>query len=174
MKRVLLLALFISLILASPINARTKKNAKALFIYQFTKLIDWPAETKTGMFRIGVMGSFESYKQIMDVAMGRNVGRQNIEVMNLMGIDQLSLADFHILVVCKEFCTPDKLKDINTRLSGKNTLIIAHKANYPGNYVDIGFEVNGQKIKYYYAEELIRSKDLKCSRDFLQLGQKEE
>lgn len=171
MKRLLILLL---LIVNIYVTARTATDVKALFIYQFTRLIDWPDETKTGMFRIGVIGSFKSYKEIMGVAMGRNVGSQNIEVMNVMSIDQLSLTEFHILVVGEAFCTPEKIQEINAKLKSKSTLVIANKVNYSNNDVCIGFEGEGQNFKYFYTYPSIQSKGLKCSQDFLLLGYKRE
>lgn len=155
-------------------SARTSTDIKALFIYQFTRMIDWPQCSKTGMFRIGVIGSFQSYKDISDIAMGRNVGHQNIEVMNVMAINQLNLTDFHILVVGDAFCTPEKLHQINKVLENKPTLIISNKINYSGEDVCIGFEGNGEDFKYYYIRDLIDKKGLKCSQDFLLLGKKTE
>ena len=169
MKRVIILFFIFMPFLGA--NASAPNNLQSLFIYQFTKLIDWPAETKTGMFRIGVIGSFEAYKELMDVTMGRKVGRQNIEVMNLMNIDQLTLTDFHMLVVCEKYCSPQKLNEINARLKDQNTLIIAHEVNYAGDYADIGFKTDEERIDYIYNQELMHMKGLKCSRDFLKLGQ---
>ncbi|MDA3894475.1 MAG: YfiR family protein [Salinivirgaceae bacterium] len=171
MKRTLLmLILFVSI----GLFARNSTDIKALFIYQFTRLIDWPEDTKSGMFRIGVIGSFHDYKEIMEVAMGRNVGSQNIEVMNIMAINQLSLTDFHILVVGEAFCTPEKIMEINVQLKGKSTLLISNKVNFVSNDVCIGFEGDGQNFKYVYAFPSIKGKGLKCSQDFLLLGQKQK
>lgn len=143
-------------------------------IYQFTKLIDWPANTKAGMFRIGVLGSPDVYIELSEVAMSRTVGSQNIEVMNVMSINQLQIAPFHILVVCESFCNSEKFKEINTQLQGKPTLVITYKPNYKNYYSSIGIESDGLKYRYNYNQSLIQSKGLKCSKDFLMMGKKRE
>jgi len=168
------IALIGMMFLCINLNARNQNDVKSLIIYQFTKLIDWPANTKSGMFRIGVIGSFADYKELSEVTMGRNVGSQNIEVMNIMNINQLQLADFHILVVGETFCTNEKLKEINAQLKGKSTLVIANKANFTSNEICIGFEGDGQKYKYIYTQSLIQAKGLKCSQDFLLMGKKKD
>ena len=166
---------FIGLMFLSiALQARVQNDPRALIIYQFTKLIDWPAGTKNGMFRIGVLGSLAGYKDLSDVTMGRNVGSQNIEVMNVMSISQLKLATFHILLVGDDFCTPEKMAVINEQLKGKATLVVAQKVNYTGTGICIGFEEIGQRYKYTYKTSSIESKGLKCSQDFLLMGKKSE
>jgi len=165
-------ALLFALVLSIQINAKTISDFRALFIYQFTKLIEWPEETRKGMFRIGVIGSFEAYKGISDITMGRNVGSQNIEVMNVMSISQLPLTEFHILLVGEDFCNSESIKEINAKLKSKSTLIIAEKLNYNGDDVCIRFEGHNTDFKYWYTYPTMLSKGLKCSQDFLLLGKK--
>ncbi len=169
MKKILLLLL---LFMYVNLYARTQNDMRALSIYQFTKLIEWPSNSKTGMFRIGVLGSFADYKELSDVTLGRNVGSQNIEVMNVMSLNQLNLTDFHILLIGDSFCSAEYIKEISAQLKGKSTLIIANKLNYSGNDVCIGFVGEGQSMKYYYTFPAIQAKGLKCSQNFLQLGRR--
>lgn len=162
----------ISLLMLITVAAKSQSDAgiKALFIYQFTKMIDWPSETKTGMFRIGVLGSFDSYKEISEVTMGRNVGSQNIEVMNVFSIQQLPITEFHILLVGDEYCTPEKLEEINSTLKSRATLIITSKANYSNQQACIGFEGEGKNFAYNFSEDCITNKGLACSKEFRSLG----
>lgn len=171
MKRIV--SLILTIIISIQLTARSSSDVRSLFIYQFTKLIEWPKDAQSGMFRIGVIGSFEAYKDIMDIAMGRNVGNQNIEVMNIMSISQIPLSEFHILLIGEDLCNPEAIQKINKVLTSKSTLVIAQKMNYTGNDVCIRFEGNNTDFTYTYMYTEIQQKHLKCSQDFLLLGKKE-
>lgn len=150
--------------------AQPNNGTKALYIYQFTKMINWPTETKSGMFRIGVLGSFDAYKEISEVTMGRNVGSQNIEVMNVFSIDQLSIAPFHILFIGDDYCTTEQLQQISTKLKSKATLIITSKQNYSHTLACIGFEGTGRDFTYNFSKDCISTKGLAYSKEFISLG----
>lgn len=151
--------------------SRTQNATKAVFIYQFTKLINWPSQTKSGMFRIGVLGSFDAYREISDLTLGRTVGKQNIEVMNVVNISQLDLTSFHMLIVGEPYCTPENLSIITKMLIGKTTLLITHKLNFINYNACIGFTGNDKQLQYVYSQDKIQSLGLTCSKSFLQLGE---
>lgn len=167
MKRLLIGLL---LLIATSGKSQSNNDIKALYIYQFTKMINWPSETKTGMFRIGVLGSFDAYKEISDVTMGRNVGSQNIEVMNVFSIQQLPITEFHMLLVGDDYCTVEKLNAVKANLKSDATLIITSKINYSNSLACIGFEGQGKSFQYNYSENCIKTSGLAYSKEFLSLG----
>jgi len=169
MKKIALTLIIITSIAA---NARNTSSIKALFIYQFTRMIEWPIETKKGMFRIGVLGSFDMYKEISDATLGRNVGVQNIEVMNIMDISQLNLTNYHILVIGDNLCNQYRINEINAKLKGTSTITITLKDNYLNNKIAIGFKKEGEQFSYCYSLLLIKNKGLQISKDFISLGEK--
>ena len=165
-----ILLLCISLIMSAKTTDMT-----AIFIYQFTKLIEWPDSYKSGMFRIGVLGSFDTYKEVSNVTLGRNVGNQNIEVMNIVNRNLISLTNYHIIVVGDEFCTSENIKYIHDQLKGKPTLIISNKLNYKCPGICVGFENSGGgDSRYFFEQKCIEAKGLKCSRDFIQWGRRDD
>lgn len=170
MKRLFtVLLLSICLVLTAKTN-----NTKSIYIYQFTRLIEWPTDFKSGMFRIGVLGSFDTYKHITEVTLGRNVGNQNIEVMNVVNIKLVGLTNYHILVIGEDYCTPEQLKAIKLYLKDKPTLLVTTKTNfrYPG--ICVGFESTANEYSYFYRLNCIESRNLKCSREFLTWGKRDD
>lgn len=152
------------------VNARSFTEVTAMYTYQFTKLIQWPDEAQDNMFRIGVIGSFESYKGIMEVTMGRKVGNLNIEVMNVMRIDQLSLSRLHILVVGENFCNDAALSQIQKNLKSPSTVLIAESPSYNGKNINIKFVQGQDCVSYAYFKQSLKSKGLYCARDFFEAG----
>jgi hypothetical protein len=62
----------------------------ALYLYNFTKYIDWPEEQKKGEFIIGVVGSNQVHAELLQLAQGKPVGTQIISVKNFRSIDEVS------------------------------------------------------------------------------------
>lgn len=61
----------------------------ALYLYNFTKYIDWPEEHKKGEFVIGVVGSSQVHTELLQLAQGKPVGTQTISIRNFRSIDEV-------------------------------------------------------------------------------------
>ena len=72
-------------------------RAQAMFIYNFSRLIEWPASYKSGQFVIGIFGSSAVANEITSYTTGKKVGTQSIAVQQLKSIDEISKC--HILFV---------------------------------------------------------------------------
>jgi hypothetical protein len=67
----------------------------SVFIYNFTKYIQWPAEHQSGDFIIGVLGSSAISAELEKMAANKTVGAQKIVVKKFKSITEA--ADCHIL-----------------------------------------------------------------------------
>lgn len=71
----------------------------ALYLYNFTKYIDWPEEQKKGDFVIGVVGNSQVYSELVQIAEGKPVGNQTIVVKNFRNIEEIT--GCHILYLAE-------------------------------------------------------------------------
>ncbi len=55
-------------------------QAQSMFIYNFSRLIQWPAGSSTGEFVIGVIGDNEVYSSLSSFVANKKVGTQSIVV----------------------------------------------------------------------------------------------
>ncbi len=140
--------IFLTSWLSPDYDPSEKANAKikTIYIYNFTKYIEWPNAYKEGKFVIGVLGNNSSlYDELNKMAESKMVGTQKIEIRNLTNIDLA--AECHIIYVL----TPnsDQLKDIIQKLKGKCGLIITDKPGMAKQGAGINFVVldNKQKIE---------------------------
>lgn len=62
----------------------------ALYLYNFTKYVDWPQEHKQGEFVIGVVGSSQVYNELLQLAQGKPVGTQTITVKSFRSVDEVT------------------------------------------------------------------------------------
>src|SRR3989304_9297660 len=75
----------------------TIPKAQTLFIYNFSRLIEWPASYRTGSFIIGILGSSEVAAELESYTKGKKVGAQVIEIMRYKTPEEIT--NCHILFV---------------------------------------------------------------------------
>lgn len=140
-----LLIIIISAIFITNLQAQTGiPKAQAMFIYNFSRLIEWPASYKTGAFIIGVMGSAELVSELETYTAGKKVGIQDIVVKQYK--DQTEIDKCHILFV--SFSKTKLLSEVMSSLQNKSTLIISEKSGAIQEGSAINFTIIGDKLKF--------------------------
>ena len=155
----LLLAFTVLLISASSIQAQTGiPEAKAKFIYNFTKFFEWPQSSQSGDFVIGVLGSNDVYQALEDFTKGKKVILKDIKVNRFTSIENVS--NCHILFVSRNHSK--SLPDLDKRL-GSNTLLISNSKKGIKRGAALNFLLKGNRLKYEFAASNATDKGLKFS-----------
>jgi hypothetical protein len=119
-------------------------RAQAMFIYNFSRLIEWPPNYKSGSFVIGIFGSSAIANELSSYTTGKKVGTQTITVQELRSIDEISKC--HILFV--PFSRTKQLEQIVAKIDNMSTLVITEK----NGAIDLGSAINfliiGDKLKF--------------------------
>ena len=125
---------------------------KSLFIYNFTKNIEWPDEYKSGDFVIAVLGNSPIITELEKIAKLKKVGNQSMVIVRINSISEIDRC--HIVYI-----TPSKssvLSDVIGSTSSRPVVIIGDK---PGlategaglNFVKVDgkqkFEINMGKLQ---------------------------
>jgi hypothetical protein len=119
-------------------------EAQAIFMYNFTRLIEWPADCKSGDFVIGVYGSQDVFAQLNNYMSSKKVGNQNIKVFKFNYITDITKC--HIL-----FVSLNKSKEMATIMGivGTNkTLVITEKRGCLNEGSAINFVIVDDKLKF--------------------------
>jgi hypothetical protein len=122
----------------------TIPKAQTLFIYNFSRLIEWPANYRTGPFVIGVLGASEVSVELESYTKGKKVGAQDISVIRYKTPQEISTC--HILFV--PFAKTKQVAEILGVLNGKSTLIITEKAGALEEGSAINFVILQDKMKF--------------------------
>lgn len=123
----------------------TRSVAKALFLYTFATLIDWPAEYKKGNFVIGVLGtSTDVYNELSAKYSGKSIGAQEIIIKKYATRTEIDKP--HILFLCAD--KSDQMTSLSTQLKDKSTLIVTEKDGYLSKGAVINFVLDGSKQAY--------------------------
>ncbi len=163
MRRILILMGFLVVGSFSTFSQTELGKAQAFFIYNFSRLIKWPANYSQGDFVVGIYGNSATYQDLLTLAKDKMVGSQKFVVKRFTSLDDI--VDCHIL-----FIASDKKSSINSvlaKVKDKHTLIIseANGLNDLGSAIDflivdnkLRFTMNVQNAEKY---DLIVSNSLK-------------
>lgn len=136
---------------------------KALYIYNFTKRIDWPESNKEGDFIIGVLGKSEIVDHLKNFTLNKKVIDQEIVIVQSNDISDLQNA--HLLFITGKY--NNQINQIVNLLIDKPVLIITDQHNAKG---DINFVETSKELQFQINPEQIRNKNLKVSQSLIKLG----
>ena len=119
-------------------------KAQAMFIYNFSRLINWPPADRTGPFVIGVVGNSPASAEIKTFLTGKMVSSQKIVIKEFSNASQVEKC--HILFV--PFEQTKELEAIFAKIGSSSTLIIGEKASALDAGATIIFSVVANKLKY--------------------------
>lgn len=143
MKRTII-TLFLFLTVISMNGQTSIPKAQAMFIYNFSRLINWPAAYRSGPFVIGVVGKSSTGNEIQTFLSGKKVGSQAVVIKTFAKAEQVDKC--HILFV--PFNETRNMEIINSKVGSNNTLIIGEKTSSLDNGATISFSVVANSLKY--------------------------
>jgi len=147
MKKLTLSILSIFLVLFSLQTVKSQSTigqAQAVFIYNFTRLIEWPADYKSGDFIIGVYGSSEVFNEVKNFCNSKMVGAQPITVTKFANVDDIGKC--HIVFVA--YSKSKDIQAIASKVSANKTLIISEKKGALEDGSTINFVLIEDKLKF--------------------------
>ncbi|NCP45534.1 MAG: hypothetical protein COW67_04635 [Flavobacteriales bacterium CG18_big_fil_WC_8_21_14_2_50_32_9] len=157
---IILIVLFI---LGSSFNQRisvdTNAKLKAVFIYNFTKYIEWPKTYQEGYFVLGVVGETPLFSELTKMAQTKKIGTQSILVKKFSEIADIDKC--HLLYI-----TDDKSIEINAILKktkSTSTLIITEQEGLVDKGAGINFVIRENKQKFEMNKRNIEIQKLKVS-----------
>jgi hypothetical protein len=165
MKKILLFLFFTSFLGLQSTEAQNEKF-KALFMYNFTKYLEWPSNKNDGDFIITVVGESPIVKELNIIAQKKQIGFQNLKVEQVHSASEISSS--HIVYVSSE--STNMLNAVLSRLSKQNTLLITDKKGSIGKGAGINYIVQGGKQKFEISESNIASSGIKVGTTLLSLG----
>jgi hypothetical protein len=162
MKRMLLLV-GLAISMMSAIAQTSIPKAQSMFIYNFSRLIEWPEAYKSGDFVIGVLGTSDVFTELQAYTAGKKVGLQNIIVQKYKEVGEIDKCNILFISYGKS----SSIAEIISKIGSGSTLIIAEKKGMAEAGAAINFLVSEDKLKF----EL---KSLNATKNGLKLSSKME
>lgn len=127
-------------------------TVKALFIYNFTKYVEWSKEKYITRFVIGVYGSTPVINHLKQVCTGRKIKGKEIDVQLVSAIDEADKCDVLFIPKCQNI----SMEKIKEAITDKEVLVITEENGMAlkGSAINIvevkdkfGFEINESAMK---------------------------
>lgn len=118
------------------------ERLKAVYVYNFTKLINWASECSNGDFIIGVIGNNPIEKTLGQIAKKKKVGNQEIRIEQIK--DLINLRKYHIIFVPYE--ESNKIGTLMDKIDNECTLIVTEKRGLAQKGSAINFFVKAGKL----------------------------
>ncbi len=140
---------------------------KALYIYNFTRYMEWPAAMKQGDFVIGVLGNCPIHNELVRMARVKKVnGNRDIVVTKFQTLAQMRRCN--AIYISNAYSS--KLPEIIQRFKGKGVLIIGDGKDLAKNGACVNFVVKGTSQKFELSERNINVQGIKVAKKFLNLA----
>ncbi|OFX89033.1 MAG: hypothetical protein A2W99_02500 [Bacteroidetes bacterium GWF2_33_16] len=139
---------------------------KALFMYNFTKYLEWPESERQGNFVIVVLGETSLADELKIIAEKKKVGFQTIVIHKISSLDQLPKC--HIIYI------PDSktslINEIKNKLASSSTVIIADNPGAIAKGAGINYVVSSGKQLFEISKTNLEQHSIKVGADLLALG----
>ncbi len=141
---------------------------KVMFLYNFTKYIEWPQEYKQGEFVIGILGGGADNlkKELEKLALTKKAGIQNIVIKTYSSVSEIEKC--HLLFIPE--AKSGLLDDATAKCKKTSTLIVTEKEGLTKKGSAINFVVKDNKQNFELNKGNIERYNLNVSSSLLSLA----
>jgi len=139
---------------------------QANIIYRFTKYIDWPENTKTGDFIIGIVGDSPLTDALKSFIVNKTAGNRKIFIKKFSA--SAEAFPCHILFISED--ESSSLKKIALKTAGSPVLIVTESDGLALKGACINFAIVADHLKLEINKNNIGQRDLSIASELLQLG----
>ncbi|MBL7893332.1 MAG: YfiR family protein [Bacteroidia bacterium] len=172
MKHLALIAAALVFLSAQRIDPKEDTNAKikAVYLYNFSKYVEWPEDYKNGNFVVTVVGPSSSLLSELDKMAQKKVGSQPIAVKSVSSPSALEKSN----IIFMPFESSALLTDVINKIKGQSTLIVTEKAGLTKLGAAINFIIKDNKQLFELSKSNAERYKLKISSNLYALAIKVE
>jgi len=135
---------------------------KAMFIFNFTKYVEWPEAKSADVFTIGIIGESDITEPLERIAAQKKVGEQKILVKKIGPEDD----DYcNIIIVSRSRL--NKLDQVEKKYAGRGVLIISDESP---RSAAINLVTRDNKVRFEINQSLAKTGGVKISSQLLALA----
>ncbi|MFC1650877.1 YfiR family protein [Candidatus Latescibacterota bacterium] len=119
-------------------------RVKSVFIYNFTRYIQWENENEAEPFIIAVLGESPIIEFLMDMALKKKVGDRKIEILLFKDISEIQASNILFIPHSQS----DKVKQILEKTTSTNTLTVSETEGLANKGIIVNFKLIEENIKF--------------------------
>jgi hypothetical protein len=140
-------------------------SIKAMFLLNFMKYVEWPAEGNIGTFKIGVVGESEISDALIQMTAQRNNDNRKIEILKLSATNLP-----YCQMVFISHTENAKLDEWLKRVNGKGVLVVSEDYKINNSSASINLLNVENKIRFEINQSSLRQNNLKVSSRLTELA----
>jgi len=124
----------------------TNAKIKAVYIYNFTKYVEWPSDAQVGEFTIGILGENPAlFKELENMSKVKKVANRSFSISSISSSSEID--NPHILYIPKD--NSDAMSAALSKIKGKSTLVVTESPGLAkqGSAINFVFVGNRQKFE---------------------------
>jgi hypothetical protein len=138
----------------------------SVFMYNFTKYIQWPSNYQSGDFIIAVLGDSPIIEHLNKMAEGKTVGSQKFLIKKYSSVNDIQ--NCHILFIPSN--KSNEFDKVQLKLEGLSTLLITEKDGLGHKGSGINFIIVDGEWKFELNKKSTEKSNLKVSTELARLA----
>lgn len=141
-------------------------DVKAVFLYHFTRYLQWPEETEPEVFTIVVLGESGIVSPLQEIAKKRTVSPTPILVRQCLEIVQIGRP--RILFIAKSAFP--RIKQVLEKIRGTDILTVSEVEGLGTRGVAVNFVERDGTIKFEMSKKMLKEARIQASSQLLKLA----
>lgn len=160
-------ALFLAILLLCSVLAQAQNYKQyTIFIYSFTRYIQWPDAYNQGDFEILVLGDTPLFDELKTMAQQKKIGDRTIKVTKIASTSEIKKC--HMLFIPAD--RPEKLGDILHKIDTQSVLVITEQAGLGAQGSCVNFITKEGKLAFELNQSALTKQNLKASIELIRLA----
>ena len=160
-------ALFSAILLLYCVLAHAQNYKQyTIFIYSFTRYIQWPDPYNQGDFEILVLGDTPLLDELKAMAQHKKIGDRVIKVTKITSTAEIRKC--HMLFIPAD--RPEKLGDVLQKVCTQSVLVITEQAGLGAQGSCVNFITKDGKLAFELSQSALTKQNLKASIELTRLA----
>ena len=164
MKKTSILLLFAAMSLGPALAQNYKMHS--VFIYSFTRYVQWPDAYNQGDFEIMVLGESPILEELKAMAAAKKVGDRPIKITKIKDASEIRKCNILFVPISKSAIITEVMDKINTQ----SILVVTEEAGLAQKGSDINFIVKDGKLAFELNQASVNKQGLKVSMELTRLA----
>jgi hypothetical protein len=163
MKKTLVLFLFV---LGFSVSHAQNYKLHSLFIFSFTRYVQWPETHSQGDFEIVVLGETPLVDELKTMAQAKKVGDRNIKITKINTIADLKKCNILFIPSAKS----SQIAEILTKVNAQPILVVTEETGLGAKGSNINFITKDGKLAFELNQTTVTKQNLKVSNELSRLA----
>ena len=164
MKKASFLLFFAAMSLAPALAQNYKMHS--VFIYSFTRYVQWPDAYSQGDFEILVLGDSPIFEELKAMAQAKKVGDRAIKITKIKDASEIRKCNILFVATSKSASITEVMEKINTQ----SILVVTEEPGLAQKGSDINFIVKDGKLAFELNQASVNKQGLKVSIELTRLA----